>query len=145
MLTDHVQFCNSNRLSIAMCIICGIHFISATCFLLGVAFFTNISMCIFWLKGASTSQVIGARNEMMMDDYDGQMIFGDLMGLSFLTFVLQVRKNPEKTSPRKLTRGSNPGPLCDKRSCYHLFHTNISVTYNTVSKFLRNDAAMISC
>ena len=22
-----------------------------------------------------------ARNEMMMDDYDGQMIFGDLMGL----------------------------------------------------------------
>ena len=28
---------------------------------------------------ASTSQVIGARNEMMMDDYEGQMIFGDLV------------------------------------------------------------------
>ena len=36
--------------------------------------------CIFGFKGASTSQVIGARNEMRMDDYDGQMIFGDLGG-----------------------------------------------------------------
>ena len=35
-------------------------------------------------------------------DYDGQMIFGDIGGLKLLTFVLQVRKNPEKTSPRKL-------------------------------------------
>ena len=35
----------------------------------------------FGFKGASTSQVIGARNEMMMDDYDGQMIVGDLGGL----------------------------------------------------------------
>ena len=32
----------------------------------------------FGFKGASTSKVIGARNETMMDDYDGQMIFGDL-------------------------------------------------------------------
>ena len=47
---------------------------------------------------ASTSQVIGARN----DANDGQMIFGDLGAESFATFVLQVRKNPEKTSPRKL-------------------------------------------
>ena len=40
---------------------------------------------------------------MIDDDNDGQMIFGDLGGLkSFPTFVLQVRKNPEKTSPRKL-------------------------------------------
>ena len=58
--------------------------------------------CIFGFKGLSTSKVIGARNEMMMDDYDGQMIFGDLVGLTFLTFVLQVRKNPEKAPPRKL-------------------------------------------
>ena len=42
---------------------------------------TGILYCIFGFKGASTSQVIGARNEMMMDDYDGQMIFGDLVGL----------------------------------------------------------------
>ena len=38
---------------------------------------------------------------MIMDGDDDQMIFGDLGALSFLTFVLQVRKNPEKTSPRK--------------------------------------------
>ena len=37
------------------------------------------------------------------DDDDGQMIFGDLGGLKFPDiFVLQVRKNPEKTSARKL-------------------------------------------
>ena len=39
---------------------------------------------------------------MIMDDNDGQMIFGDLGAYSFLTFVLQLRENPEKTSPRKL-------------------------------------------
>ena len=45
MLTDHIQFCNSNRLSIVMYLICGIHFISVT-YLLGVAIFTNSS--VFW-------------------------------------------------------------------------------------------------
>ena len=39
---------------------------------------------------------------MSIDDNDGQMIFGDLGGLKLPEFVLQVRKNPEKTSPRKL-------------------------------------------
>ena len=41
MLTDHVQFCNCNRFSIAMYLICGIHFISVTCLLLGVTIFTK--------------------------------------------------------------------------------------------------------
>ena len=50
------------------------------------------------------------------------MIFGDLGGLkSFPTFVLQVRKNPEKTSP---DRGSNSGPLRDRRACYCLAHSS---------------------
>ena len=44
MLTDHVQFCNSNCLSIAMYLICGIHFITVTCLLHGVAIFTNNSV-----------------------------------------------------------------------------------------------------
>ena len=35
------------------------------------------------------------------DDCDGQMIFGNVVGLNFLTFVLQVRKNPDQTSPWK--------------------------------------------
>ena len=30
------------------------------------------------------------------DDYDGQMVSGDKYGLNFLTFVLQLRENPEK-------------------------------------------------
>ena len=55
--------------------------------------------CIFGFKGTSTSKVIGARNEMMMDDYDGQMIFGDLVGLKLPDIRLT---GEEKTSPRKL-------------------------------------------
>ena len=34
-------------------------------------------------------------------DYGGQMIFRDLVGLKFPAFVSQVRKNPEKTSPKE--------------------------------------------
>ena len=82
-------------------------------------------LCIFGFKGASTSQVIGASNEMMMDDYDGQMIFGDLVGLK----LPDIRPTGEE-KPRKILtqepcpdRGSNPGPLRDKRACYHLFHS----------------------
>ena len=75
---------------------------------------------------------------MMMDDYDGQMIFGDLVGLSFLTFVLQMRKNPEKNLTQETCpdRGSNPGPLCDKRACYHLFHSG--GRYNCVIRYSRH-------
>ena len=60
-----------------------------------------MSVCIFGFKGASTSKVIGARNEMM-DDYDGQMIFGVLVGLRIPDIRLTGEENPEKTSPRKL-------------------------------------------
>ena len=82
--------------------------------------------CIFGFKGASTSQVIGAPNEMMIDDNDGQMIFGDLVGLKVpdirLTGEEKPRKNPtQETCPN---RGSNPGPLRDKCACYHLFHNS---------------------
>ena len=59
-------------------------------------------MCIFGFKGASTSQVIGARNEMMMDDYGGKMIFGDLVGLKLPDIRLTGEEKPRKTSPRKL-------------------------------------------
>ena len=60
-----------------------------------------------------------------MDDYDGQMIFGDPVGLklpySRLTGEEKPRKNlTQETCP---DRGSNPGPLRDKRACYHLFHS----------------------
>ena len=37
--------------------------------------------------------------------------------------VLQVSKNPEKTSPRKLVPTGDRTPLHDKRACYHLLHS----------------------
>ena len=55
----------------------------------------------------STSQVIGARNEMIMDDYDGQMMFGDIVGLELPDIRLTGEENPEKTSPRKLVPTGN--------------------------------------
>ena len=54
----------------------------------------NVSVCIFGFKGASTSKVIGACNEMMMDDYDGQMIFGDLVGLKLPNIHLTGEEKP---------------------------------------------------
>ena len=63
--------------------------------------------CIFGFKGASTSQVIGARNEMMMDDYDGQIIFGDLVGLKLPDTRFTGEEKPRETSPRKLLPTGN--------------------------------------
>ena len=59
---------------------------------------------------------------MMMDDYGGQMIFGDLVGLKFPDIRLTGEEKPltQETCP---DRRSNPGPLRDKRACYHLFHS----------------------
>ena len=52
----------------------------------------------------------------VMNDYDGQMIFGDL----YFTGEEKPRKKPhQETCP---DRGSNPGPLHDRRACYRLPH-----------------------
>ena len=53
------------------------------------------------------------------------MIFGDLGGLKFPGICLTGEEKPrekltQETSP---DRGSNPGPLCDKRACYHLLRS----------------------
>ena len=85
-----------------------------------------ICMHIWVFKGASTSKVIGTRNEMMMDDYDGQMIFEDLVGLKLPDIRLTGEEKPQKknlTHEACPDRGSNPGPLCDRHACYHLFHS----------------------
>ena len=81
-------------------------------------------VCIFGFKGTSTSKVIGVRNEMMMDDYGGQMIFGDLVGLKIPDIHLIGEEKPQKNLIQETCPdlGSNPGPLRDKRACYHLFH-----------------------
>ena len=64
-------------------------------------------------------------NEMMRDDYDGQMIFGDLAGLKLPDIRLTGEEKPRKNLTQKTCpdRGSNPGPLRDKRACYHLSHS----------------------
>ena len=61
---------------------------------------------------------------MSDDDNEGQIIFGDLGAESFLTFVLPVRKNHEKylTQETCPDRGSNLGPLRDRRAWYRQFH-----------------------
>ena len=73
-------------------------------------------------KGASTSQVIGTHNEMMMGDNDGQMIFG---GLKLPDICLKGEEKPRENLNQETcpNRGSNPGPLHDKRTCYRLIHS----------------------
>ena len=44
----------------------------------GILLVPDQYVCMFGFKGASISKVIGARNEMMMDDYDGQRYSGTL-------------------------------------------------------------------
>ena len=61
---------------------------------------------------------------MIDDDNGGQMIFGGLGGLKLpyicLTGEEQLRKNlTQETCP---DRGSNPGPMRDRRACYFLAH-----------------------
>ena len=60
---------------------------------------------------------------MIRDDNDGQMIFGDL---KVPDICLTGEEKPRKKILTKETcpdRGSNPGPLRDKRACYHLLHS----------------------
>ena len=60
---------------------------------------------------------------MSDDDNDGQMIFGDLGGVKFPNICLPGEEKPRKNLAQDTCpdRGSNPGPLSDKRACYHLF------------------------
>ena len=46
------------------------------------------------------------------DDNDGQMIFGDLGGLNLPDIYLQMRKNPKKTTPRKLVPTGDRTQAC---------------------------------
>ena len=62
---------------------------------------------------------------MMMDDNDGQMIFGDLGGLKLPDICLTGEEKPQKNLTQETCpdRGSNPGPLRERRACYHLAHS----------------------
>ena len=54
---------------------------------------------------------------MIMDDDNGQMIFGDLMGLKLPDIRLPGEEKPRKNLTQETCpeRGSNPGPLRDRR------------------------------
>ena len=62
---------------------------------------------------------------MMMDDNDGQMIFGDLGGLKLPDICLTSEEKPQKNLTQETCpdQGSNPGTLRDKRACYHSLHS----------------------
>ena len=73
----------------------------------------------------STHSLIPTRR-IWNDDYGGQMIFGDLMGLKFPDICLTGEEKPRKNLIQETCpgRGSNPDPLSDKRECYHLLHSS---------------------
>ena len=62
---------------------------------------------------------------MIMDDYDGHMMFGDLVGLKLPDIRLKGEEKPRKNLTQETCpdRESNPGPLRGKRACYHLLHS----------------------
>ena len=62
----------------------------------------------------------------MNDDNDGQMIFRDLGGLKSPDICLTGEEKPRKNLTQEILpdRGSNPGPLRDRRACYHLVHSD---------------------
>ena len=61
---------------------------------------------------------------MNADDNDGQMIFGDVGGLKLPDICLIGEEKPRKNLTQETCpdRGSNPGPLRDRRACYRLSH-----------------------
>ena len=61
----------------------------------------------------------------MMNDYEDQMIFGDLVDLKLPDIRLTGEEKPRKNLTQETCpdRGSNPGPLRDKRARYHLLHS----------------------
>ena len=62
---------------------------------------------------------------MMMNDYDGQMIFGYLVVLKLPDIGLTGEEKTEKPHQEACPdRGSNLGPLRDKHACYRLFRSD---------------------
>ena len=73
------------------------------------------------------------------DDYVGQMIFGDLVGLTPPKFVLQVKKTPEKILLRKLvpTGVQTRALLRVRRARYRLLHSGGHVKKNYIHIHLK--------
>ena len=81
-------------------------------------------VCIFEVLGRDNISGHWRPLWMSMDYNDGQMIFWDLGGLKLPDICLTDEKKPRKNLTQETCpdRGSNPGPLRDRRACYHLVH-----------------------
>ena len=57
---------------------------------------------------------------MITDDYEGQIILGELGGLKLPEICLTGEEKPHKNRIQETCpdRGSNPSPLRDRRACY---------------------------
>ena len=64
--------------------------------------------------------------QICKDDYDGQMICRDLVGLKLPDICLVDEEKPQKNLTQETCpdQGLNPGPLCDKHSCYCLLYSS---------------------
>ena len=60
---------------------------------------------------------------MWKDDYDGQMIFGDLVGLKLPDICLTGEENTQKKLTQETCPGRGSNPLRDRRACYRLLHS----------------------
>ena len=78
-----------------------------------------------WKTNKPSTHSVKPTRRIWNDDYDGQMIFGDLGGLKFRDICFTGGEKPRKNLTQETCpdRGSNPGPLRDKRACYHLLHS----------------------
>ena len=57
-----------------------------------------------------------------------------------MTFILQVRKNPENLTQETCPdRGSNPGPLCDRQACYRLLQSGGLLKSPKIKFIFRNE------
>ena len=63
------------------------------------------------------------------DDYDGQMIFGDLRGLKLPEICPAGEEKPLKNFTKEIfpDRGSSLGPLRDRRACYRLLYSGTRI------------------
>ena len=86
---------------------------------------------------------------MSDDDNDGQMIVGDLGGLKLPDISLTGEEKPRKNLTQETCpdRGSNPGPLRDRRACSRLAHRGglLGTIYSRELKILQVTYESFDC
>ena len=84
-----------------------------------------------YIWGLRARQHLRSLAPVMIDDNEGQMKFGDLGGLKLPDICLTGEEKPRKNLTQETypDRGSNPGPLRDRRACYPLSHSGAPHVY----------------